>query len=361
MKNVITDVSAPAYTIGLDLGDRAGEYILLDVLGEVVGEGRVQLTPQALTKQFEELPRSRIVIEVGTHSPWISRLLGTWHEVIVANARTLAFIAKNKRKSDKVDKEFLARIGRADVRLLQEVKHRSEQAQTDLVTVRGRAGLVKARTMVCAQVRGLLKATGYRLGGAGWRRLRERVIEANCGEIEATALHLVSSVEALTAEIDGLEKKMARLAEERYPVTKLLQSVPGVGLVVSLTYALSIDDPRRFQTSRAVGAYFGMVPGRDQSGENDPEMRITKLGDKEVRRLLVQAAHSLVHRGPDSDLQRWARERLARGGKNAKKRTIVAVARKLGVLLHRLWVTGEVYDPFYESKRRAAQQNKEAA
>lgn len=129
----------------------------------------------------------------------------------------------------------------------------------------------------------------------------------------------------------------------------------GVGPVTALTYVLTIDDPARFRKSRAVGSYLGLACRRSQSGDKDPELRITKAGDPALRFLLVQAAHYILGPfGPDTDLKRWGLALATRGRKNARKRAVVAVARKLGVLLHRLWVTGTVYEPLRNSEPRQA-------
>jgi transposase len=140
-----------------------------------------------------------------------------------------------------------------------------------------------------------------------------------------------------------------------------LRQVEGVGALTALTFVLTLEDPHRFEKSRSVGAYLGLVPGKDQSGDRDPQKRISKEGDEMLRKLLVGSAHYVLGPfGSDSDLRRHGEKIASRGGKNAKKRAAVAVARKLSVLLHRLWVSGDVYDPFHNARRRA-RRGKEAA
>jgi transposase len=132
-----------------------------------------------------------------------------------------------------------------------------------------------------------------------------------------------------------------------------LRQVEGVGVLTALTFVLTLEDPYRFERSRSVGAYLGLVPARDQSGDRDPQRRISKEGDEMLRRLLVGSAHYILGPfGSDSDLRRHGEKIASRGGKNAKKRAVVAVARKLSVLLHRLWITAELYDPLYNAHRR---------
>jgi transposase len=157
----------------------------------------------------------------------------------------------------------------------------------------------------------------------------------------------------LTGQIKGYDGQIKAMAAARYPETALLRQVPGVGVLTAVHDVLTVEDPHRFRRSRTVGAYFGLRPRKRQSGQCDPELRISKAGDAEMRRLLVQAAHYVLGPfGPDTDLRRWGLALAARGRKAAKKRAIVAVARKLAVLLHRLWVTAEVYEPLRQACRR---------
>ena len=139
-----------------------------------------------------------------------------------------------------------------------------------------------------------------------------------------------------------------------------MRQVEGIGPLTALTFVLTLEDPYRFEKSRSVGAYLGLVPATDQSGDRDPQKRISKEGDEMLRKLLVGSAHYILGPfGSDSDLRRHGEKIASRGGKNAKKRAAVAVARKLSVLLHSLWVSGEVYDPLHNAHRR--QEQEEAA
>jgi len=142
------------------------------------------------------------------------------------------------------------------------------------------------------------------------------------------------------------------IAQQSYPQTALLKQVKGVGTLIALTYMLTPEDPHRFRKGRDVGCYAGLQPGRRNSGQNEPRMHISKEGDPYLRALLVQAAHHILGPfGADSDLRRWGLKLAERGGRNGKKRAIIATARKLAVLLHRLWVSGEVYEPLCNTKR----------
>jgi transposase len=147
------------------------------------------------------------------------------------------------------------------------------------------------------------------------------------------------------------------VSKERYPETELLRQVEGIGPLTALTFVLTLEDPNRFERSRSVGAYLGLVPATDRSGERNPQRRISKEGDEMLRKLLVGSAHYILGPfGSDSDLRRHGEKMASRGGKNSKKRAVVAVARKLAVLLHRLWVTGEVYDRLHNAHRRSQEE-----
>jgi transposase len=163
---------------------------------------------------------------------------------------------------------------------------------------------------------------------------------------------LLAEIESLNERIKEYEARMEKIVEESYPQVERLKQVKGVGTQIGLTYVLTLDDPHRFPKSREVGCFLGLRPGRRDSGESQPQMHITKEGDRYLRTMLVQGAHYILGPfGEDSDLRRWGQKLSARGGKSAKKRAVVAVARKLAVLLHRLWVGGEVYEPLRNSHK----------
>jgi len=346
-------------TIGMDLGDKASRYCVLDEQGEVTKEGSVATTKKAMTQVFGPMKRCRMALEVGTHSPWVSRLLkGLGHEVIVANARQVKLISQSSRKDDKLDARTLARLARIDPELLRPIRHRSEKAQQDLMAIRVRAALVEARTGLVNAARGFSKALGERLPACDADNLGTEKIEGLPEGLQERLKPLLELVETLTEKIQESDATIERIARKDYPETELLRQVRGVGPLIALTFVLTVEDPARFARSRDVGCYVGLRPKRSDSGESQPQLRITKEGDRYLRQLLVQGAHYILgYRGPDTDLKRWGLKLSARGGKNAKKRAIVAVARKLGILLHRLWVGGEVYEPLRNhlaSSRKAA-------
>jgi len=345
------NISQQRLTIGLDLGDRNSWYCVVDEAGQIQLEQRVRTSAKALQEVFSAMPRSRIALETGTHSPWISRLLSELgHEVIVANARKVRLIGESRKKDDRLDAQTLARLARIDPELLCPVKHRSAQAQADLATIRARAGLVRARTGLVNTVRGLAKSYGERLRGCNVRNLNPEKAEGLSPELQGALEPLLAAIEQLSERICEYNDQIEALAQESYPQVALLKQIKGVGTLIALTFLLTLEDPHRFRKSRDVGRYLGLQPGRRNSGQKEPQMHISKEGDPYVRTLLVQGAqHILGPFGVDCDLRRWGLKLAERGGRNAKKRAIVATARKLAVLLHHLWVSGEVYQPLHNS------------
>jgi transposase len=283
------------------------------------------------------------------------------HEAIVANPRQLKLITESSRKNDRVDAEMLARLARVDVKLLRPIRHRSEEAQLDLMVIRARASLVEVRTKLVNALRGFSKAMGERLGSCDADQMGVEKMAVLPESLQKVLEPLFLQVETLTAGIKKYDREIEQIARLKYPDTKLLTQVGGVGTLIALTYELTLEDKNRFGRSREVGCYVGLKPKQSDSGESEPQLRITKEGDIYLRQLLVQGAqHILSNRSVDSDLKRWGLKLAERGGKNAKKRAIVAVARKLAILLHVLWVTGEVYEPLRNSHAAEARQQKAA-
>jgi transposase len=350
--------SEPKMTAGLDIGDKYSYLCLIDTeSGEVVEEGRLRTNPKAFRRRFASEQPMRIAIEAGTHSPWVSRLLEECgHEVLVANARKLRLIYANKRKTDEMDAENLARLARVDPKLLYPLKHRGQECQTHMAIVRSREALVGTRTQLVNHVRGTVKSFGGRLPKCPARSFHKRASEHIPEALLAALGPILEQIGSLTERIRQYDRQLEAISKEHYPETDLLRRVEGIGPLTALTFVLTLEDPHRFEKSRSVGAYLGLVPATDRSGDSDPQKRISKEGDQMLRKLLVSSAHYILGPfGSDSDLRRHGEKIASRGGKNSKKRAAVAVARKLSVLLHRLWVTGEIYDPLYNTRRRAQQ------
>src|ERR687897_325779 len=289
----------PNMTAGLDIGDKHSYLCLLDTAsGEVMEEGRMRTTPEAFRRRFSSEQPMPIAIEAGTHSPWVSRLLKECgHEVLVANARKLGLIYANKRKTDEIDAENLARLARLDPKLLYPLQHRGENAQAHMAIIRSRQALVGCRTQLVNHVRGAVKSFGRRLPKCPARSFHKRAAE-----------HIP---EALLAALEPVLEQIGSLTERIREYERQLET-------------------------------------------------ISKEGDEMLRKLLVGSAHYILGPfGSDADLRRHGEKIASRGGKNAKKRAAVAVARKLAVLLHRLWINGEVYDPLYNTHRRQKQQQQQ--
>src|ERR1700675_1214049 len=340
-------------TIGVDLGDRWSFYCVLEEAGKIILEQKVATTPEAMKQTFAKIPRSLIALETGTHSPWASRLLTELgHEVLVAHAQKVELITKSNRKDDRREARSLARLARMDPERLGPVRHRSAKAQIHLTVIRARAELVSARTALVNAARGLAKSYGERLPKCGTDQVSRELATELSVELCEVLEPLLKEIESLTERIKEYDARMEKIARESYPQVALLKQVKGVGTQIALTYVLTLDDPHRFAKSREVGCFLGLKPGRRDSGQSQPQMHISKEGDRYLRTMLVQGAHYILGPfGEDSDLRRWGLRLAERGGKNAKKRAVVAVARKLAVLLHRLWVSGEVYEPLRNNRK----------
>lgn len=333
-----TKVAKPERSVGLDLGDRFIHYCVLNQEGEVIEEGRMQSSESALRKHFANEAVMRMAMEAGTHSPWVSRLLKRLgHQILVANPRKIRAITGSESKNDRNDAEQLARFAAFDPKLLSPIEHRSEQRQQDLNLIHARATLVRARTLIINVVRGLVKSAGGRLPSCSTESFAERTRAAIPAPLMEVSIPLLKQIGLLTAQIDLMDKQIDKL-DRKYPEISLLKSTPGVGPLVAACYVLTLDGPDVLGDNRQAGAFLGLRPGQSQSGGSDPQRRITKTGNTYLRSLLVQSAQYVLGRfGPDSALRRWGLKLAASGGKRGKKRAIVAVARKLAVILHSMW------------------------
>jgi transposase len=346
----------PNLTIGLDLGDRVSRVCEVNAAGDVVNRASVATQRGALQRFFAGREAARVILEVGTHSPWISHLLEELgHEVVVANPSAVYGSRRRKRRNDDMDAEYLARQGRVDSALLHPIRHRGAQTQGDLVLIRARDQMVRARSGLINHVRGSVKAVGARITSCSAEAFPARAQGEIPGELRSCLQPLLETIHHLTTQIRAMDDQIEAMIQTRYPEAQQLQQIKGVGPITALSFVLLIEDPKRFTRSRDVGAYFGLVPRLDESSESQPQLRITKSGDALGRRLLVNAAHYILGRhGPECDLRAHGEAIAARGGKNAKKRAVVAVARKLSVMMHKLWVSDLAYDPHFAAKKRAA-------
>ncbi len=334
-------------TVGVDVGDQWSNYCVLGLGGETLAEGQFRTQPEEVAKFFYGLAQSRVVMEVGTHSAWMREVIaGLGHEVLVANARRMQGSKRRRRKNDRIDAARLARLGRVDPKSLYPIQHRSTEVREDLLVVRAREVLVESRTKLINAVRSMVKTLGARVPSSTSDAFSRKANKEIPEPIRDTAQPLLDLIAQLSEAIKSYERRIEQLGGEKYQHTKLLRQVSGVGSVTSLAYVLTLETPLRFKNSRDVGPYVGLTPRQEDSGGSQPQLGISKAGDRMLRKLLVGSAHYILGPfGPDTDLRRFGKKLCERGGKNAKKRATVAVARKLAVLLHRLWISGEVYEP----------------
>jgi transposase len=336
-------------TIGIDLGDVWSHYCTLNQDGEVVDRGRFRTIPKAVEKWFTDLPPARVAMVAGTHSIWISEQLEELgHEVIVANVRELRAISHSDRKSDQVDAEKLARYARLDPEILRPISHRTVEQQEALTLIRARDLMVRLRTAAVNAVRGLTKSCGRRMPASSTRCFAKRSVAVMPPGLAQALGPVLEQIAEMTLKIKQYDRQIRELGQAKYPETQALVKVTGVGHLTALTFVLTLGSKERFEQSRDVGCYLGLRPRRSQSGDRDPQLGITKAGNVYLRSLLIECAgHILRPQGKDSSLRQWGLHLASRGGKQARNKAVVAVARKLAVLLHRIWITQEPYVPFY--------------
>ena len=332
-------------TIGLDVGDRRSVAIVIDAKGEEVEELKIASTKAGIHSAFGSRPACRVALEVGTHSPWMSEFIASFgHEVIVANPRRVRLIGESGKKTDRVDAEALARLARVDPKLLFPIKHRKNESRQHLMVLRSRDAVVSMRTKLVNHVRHQVKVFGERMPSMSTPAFGKKAPEHIPEMLRPALMPVLEEIQNLTKQIRLYDADIERLCSEQYPETARLRQVTGVGPLTALCFVLTLESPTRFKRARDVGAYLGLTPRQHESGGSAPELRITKAGDRTLRRLLVSCAQYILGPfGPDTDLRRWGLELAGRGHKNAKKRAVVATARKLAVLLFALWITPTEY------------------
>jgi len=342
-------------TVGMDMGDKKNQICILDHDGNVCSTDSVANTAKAIRKKFGAMQPSVVAIEAGTHSPWVSRLLEELgHRVLIGNPRKLRFIWDSDNKYDPRDAEMLARIARFDPRLLYPIHHRGEEAQSDLAVIKARYALIKSRSALIAHCRGSVKSVGGRISKCSAATFHHRLYAEMPDALRAALSPMIELLADLTARIREFDRQIETLSKDKYPETLRIRQIRGVGPVTALAFVLTIEESSRFKKSRSVGPYLGLVPKRDQSGQTDKQLGITKAGNEYLRTLLVNCAqYMLGHFGEECDLKRFGEKLAARGGKNARKKAIVAMARKIAVLMHHLWKTGEDYKPLRNATKAA--------
>jgi transposase len=345
-----------ALYIGIDLGDKNSDVCVLNPGGEVDKQFRLRMKEEAFQEYFASIPRSQVAVEAGGQSRWVAEVIEKCgHEVYVSNTRKVPYIHQSDAKDDPGDAYKLAELVHFKPRLLHPIQHRSREAQADLSWIRAREVLVESRTQLINAVRGLSKAFAGRLEKCSTESFTAKLAGQVPEAIRGAVAPLLETIDHLNEQIRYYDEMEEQIARERYPKYRLLEQVNGVGVHTALSFMLTIGDPERFAKSREVGSFLGMRPRKQDSGETKPQLGITKAGDVYLRKTLVNCAHHILGpHGKDSDLRRFGLRLCERGGKNAKKRAVIAVARKLSVLLHCLWISGEVYEPLRNSKQAKA-------
>jgi transposase len=225
-------------------------------------------------------------------------------------------IGESKRKDDRLDAFTLARLVRIDPQLLCPVKHRSAEAQADLIVIRARAALVRNRTTLVNAGRGLTKSYGEKLGRGNARSMKPKAAQDLSPELKNALGPLMREIQSVSERIRDYDELLESMADNKYPETERLKQIKGVGTLIALTYMLTLEDPHRFRKSRDAACYVGLQPGRRNSGQSEPQMHISKEGDPYLRALLVQAAHHILGPwGVDSALRRWGMKLAEHGGK----------------------------------------------
>jgi transposase len=332
------------FYLGLDISLARTAVCIMDAAGQVVREQSVASTPEAIAAVVRAcgMKVERVGLEAGINSAWIARgLLETKLPVIVIDATHAAAALKTgfRNKTDKNDARGIADLMRVNKFRAVSVKSMAAQRDRALLTVREqlRRQSLDARNIIWSilQIEGLKppKLTSPAFQVLVAQSLDDEALAPLVGP-------LVAVVEHLDSQVAGLDKAIAARARAS-AVCKRLMTVPGVGPLVALTYVAGVDDPARFSDSRTVGAHFGLTPRRYQSGEMDWSGGISRAGDAGVRRALYQAANVLIHHSRGwCALKSWAVRVAKRRGLSKAK---VALARKLAVVLHKMWTTGEDY------------------
>jgi transposase len=340
----------------MDVGDKNFDCAVLDEGGRKIGKRSFPTTQRGVDEMLKRYRRKDmlVVLETGTHSPWISALIESRdREALVANAREASRFWQGNRKTDETDAEILARVGRFDPGMLKPIRHRGREAQAHLALIKSREALVENRTSLVNHARGLVKSVGGRIRTCSASAFGKKALE-DIPEILTPALvPVVEEIRGVTERIRSYDRRVKELCRERYPETSKLTQVTGVGPLTALCFVLKLESPERFRSPRTIGAYLGMTPRKYQSGEMDKQLPISKKGDRYLRQLLVNCAHYILGPfGPDCDLRRFGERLTQRGGRCAKKKAVVAVARKLSILLYRLWRSEILYDPLYNRRKK---------
>ena len=308
-------------------------------------------TPEDVRAYLKRHPGALLAIETGTHCRWVCRIgLELGHEVLVGNARKLRVIWDSSRKNDWNDAEMLAKVARMDRTRFAPVRLRGDGDQGLMRLVKSRDLLVKSRTGIVNQIRGFCKSEGFRppkCSAESFTRQEHEMPPA----VRAVVKPLFAVLKELGKKIALYDKMLADTVKKLHKQdAALLEPIAGVGPVTAAAFLAAVGDVATFGSARDAGPYFGLIPRQDQSGKTDKQLRISKEGNEVVRRLLVTAANYIMGPfGKDCDLRRHGMRIAERGGKNARKRAKVAVARKLAVLMLAILRTRSEYRPLADA------------
>lgn len=349
------------FYVGMDVSEKSIEIFVLPQDNDNGRRFQIDNSRESLIAFCDSVkePASMLAaMETGAHSAWHSELLEQrGFQVVVGNARKLAAIWMNKNKSDREDAEMLARLARSDIKLFAPIRHIPTPLRADLAVIKARNAVSECRTKLMNTARGLLRSFGIDTNGVTSENFARESSKIVPKALRPAMNGIIKEIRTLQLTIKAYDREVTKLTR-KYPDTAKVGQPVGVGELTSLAFVLMVDDPRRFSDGSRAARYFGLTPKRDQSGTVDKQLGITKEGNRLMRQLLMQCANYVMGRGPDCDLRRFGERIAARGGKIAKRKAKVAIARKLVNLMFRLWVSGETYDPDYKAHCRETRKMK---
>jgi transposase len=324
--------------VGLDVSLSKAAICVISEHGKIVKETQVASEPEALVRCMREQEGTvaAIGLEAGPLSQWLHRgLTDAGLDLVLMETRQVKGALKAMRiKTDRRDAESIARL--LHLGWFRPVHCKSISAQEVRAVLGARKAIQQGMIALEMSTRGLLRNFGLKVGAISRGRYDQLIRELADGNprLETATAPMLRARASLRQELAGLERLVRQMAQDD-PVCRRLMSMPGVGAVVALTYRSAVDDPSRFRSSKQVGAWVGMTPSRNQSGERDVSGGITMAGDVDLRRALGQAATVMMHRGRSTWLRTWGAQVARRRG---SKRAMVALARRMSVILHRMWV-----------------------
>lgn len=331
--------------IGLDVSLAKTAICMISEHGKIAREAQVASEPEALVRWIRDQDGviATIGLEAGPLSQWLHRGLSeAGLDVVLMETRQVKGALKAMPiKTDRRDAEGIARL--LHLGWFRPVHCKSVSAQEIRAVLGARKAIQQGMIALEMSLRGLLRNFGLKVGAISRGRFEHRIRELAAGNsmLETATEPMLRARASLRQELGGLERRVRQLAQDD-PACPRLMSMPGVGAVVALTFRSAVDDPARFTSSKRVGPWVGLTPSRHQSGERDVSGGITKAGDVNLRRALCQAATVMMHRGRSTWLRTWASQVARRRG---RKRAMVALARRIGVILHRMWVDGTAFRP----------------